>query len=362
MYRKFAHALVAACAVSVFSAGAWAESIERSNYDRIKTVKPRGFLALTGEEPSGANELQATQSPSQVGDRTYNITQPEIAVESPPGAEAGTPVQQSQPAPETVTKPKVVKRKRRTQRRLSEAQWWKKYGNPKVFAFRECVAGRAEAQARKDGPVDVQAIIAEAVKSRCKETFADLSRAMAKRFGAKKAEKLAGELTGSTFVPAINEAVAAVRKTQPVAESGDEPQAPQQQQAAQTPPAAAAAPAEAQPITPQVRLALAKEEMFNCYREMSDRVVQRRSQGIDADVDFVLLECSGNTRAFFKHLFEVYPHPPARQSERMRRAVADDYRPAIARRITGLRQQARGFEPGSSPESGPKTASSSTGQ
>jgi hypothetical protein len=96
-------------------------------------------------------------------------------------------------------------------------------------------------------------------------------------------------------------------------------------------------PAQPVPISKEAELELAKQEMFSCYREAADRVAPQRNRPVDAIVDNVLLECSGNTRAFFKRLFAIYPHSPSGQADRMRAAISDNYRPAIAKRVTAIR-------------------------
>ena len=143
-------------------------------------------------------------------------------------------------------------------------------------------------------------------------------------------------------MPAVRKAVLKVREEQKLAAAASTPavpavapaaQAAEQTTASLTPPA----PAQPDPISVEAELELAKEEMFSCYRDAADRTAPQTNQPVDAVVDNVLLECSGNTRAFFKRLFAVYPHSPSAQAERMRTAISDNYRPAIEKRVTAIR-------------------------
>jgi hypothetical protein len=343
MYYKMSVMMVAGLVGMASVPAAWAESVERSDVTRINTPKPRGLSKLLGNEPTGFNEIPAQQTPSTVGGRTINITQPTVPdtvqpaqpvqqqVRQPP---APRQLQQFEPAPK-----KAVARKRRKKRRsgIKEARWWETEGNPKVFAFSQCISGYARSQAQSTPKLNLQSVVAKAIKSDCDSQFSVMSQALSSRFGARKSRKLAKELTGSTFVPAVRKAVLKVRQEQRIAAANSAPQptaAPATQPAIA---AAATAPQAPLPVSGEVELELAKEEMFSCYRDTADRVGPQPNLQIDAVVDQVLLDCSDNTRAFFTRLFEIYPHAPGAQAERMRKAIATNYRPAIAKRITALR-------------------------
>ena len=77
--------------------------------------------------------------------------------------------------------------------------------------------------------------------------------------------------------------------------------------------------------------------MFTCYRAQTDALGPQPGKDVDMVVDQVLLECSDHTRAFFTRLFAAHPMSPAKQAEKMREAIAQNYRPAIAERINALR-------------------------
>lgn len=336
------------------TSGAWAETIERSSNERANTVKPRGIQAFTGTKPTGINEIPATQTVNSVGGRTINIAQPTIA-----GGAQPTPVRQQvqqpvvQPGPRQLqaTQPaaKPVKRKNRTASRkrrkktsrVSEAKWWRDTGNPKVFAFRDCISAYGRSRAQKILKLNLQSVVARSIKRECDKSFSSMSQVLAARFGTKKSRKIAKELTGSTFVPAVRKAVLTVREEQKLAAAAATPLEPEvipvTQAAEQT--TASLAPVQPQPdaISVEAELELAKEEMFSCYRDAADRAAPQSNQPVDAVVDNVLLECSSNTRAFFKRLFAVYPHNPSAQAERMRIAISDNYRPAIEKRVVAIR-------------------------
>jgi len=313
---------------------------------------------FTGTKPTGINEIPARQTINSVGGRTINIAQPSV----PSGANQAQQQQPQQPvvqpAPQAVqaAKPTAtpVKRKRTANRKKkasggSEATWWSKTGNPKVFAFRDCISAYARNQALKTPKLNLQSVVSRSIKTECDKTFSTMSSALATRFGNEKSHEMAKELTESTFVPAVREAVLAVREEQKLAVAATTPQpstTPQPpatpgSQASEQAAAALSAPVQAQPaplpISVEAELELAKEEMFSCYRDAADRLAPQSNKPVDAAVDNVLLECSDNTRAFFKRLFAVYPHSPSAQAERMRSAISNNYRPAIAKRVTAIR-------------------------
>ncbi len=338
------------------TSSAWADGLERSDNERVNTVKPRGIQAFTGTKPTGANEVPARQTVRSVGGRTINITQPTIADGAQP-ALAPTPQQVQQPlvqpgprqlqAAQPAAKP--AKRKKRTstrkrrkkKSRVSEARWWRKTGNPKVFAFRDCISAYARSQAQKIPKLNLQSVVSKSIKTECSKSFSSMSEVLAARFGTKKSRRTAKELTGSTFVPAVREAVLKVREEQKLAAAATTPLqpavAPVNQAAGQATAALAPVQPQPNPISVEAELELAKEEMFSCYRDAADRTAPQSNQPVDAVVDNVLLECSGNTRAFFERLFAVYPHSPSAQAERMRTAISDNYRPAIEKRVTAIR-------------------------
>ncbi len=352
---KYRISAIAIMTIACFAgtSSAWADGLERSDNERVNTVKPRGIQAFTGTKPTGANEVPARQTVRSVGGRTINITQPTIAGGAQP-APAPQQVQQPvvQPGPQQLqaAQPaiKPVKRKKRTSSRkrrkktsrVSEAKWWRKTGNPKVFAFRDCISAYARSQAQKIPKLNLQSVVSKSIKTECSKSFSSMSEVLAARFGTKKSRKTAKELTGSTFVPAVREAVLKVREEQQLAAAATplQPEAvPVNQAAEQTTAALAPVQSQPSPISVEAELELAKEEMFSCYRDAADRTAPQSNQPVDAVVDNVLLECSGNTRAFFERLFAVYPHSPSAQAERMRTAISDNYRPAIEKRVTAIR-------------------------
>jgi hypothetical protein len=208
-------------------------------------------------------------------------------------------------------------------------------------------------QARVRPKVNLKGILAEAIKDECKSSFNGVSAVLAARFGNRRAKQMASELTGSTFVPALRSAVLEVRKEQKTAQrqqartqavaaapqsAGSAQTTQQQPQPANAPVRpAAAAPAAPQPVGPQLDVAIAKEDMFKCYRGRTDTIGAQPGRSVDEVVDQVLLECSDHTRAFFARLFSAYPVSPAKQSEKMRETIAQNYRPAIAERVEALR-------------------------
>lgn len=355
MNCKFSAVAIVTIACLAGSSGAWAETIERSGNERVNTVKPRGLQVFTGTEPTGANEIPARQTVRSVGGRTINIAQPTVEggvqpaptqqqVQQPTVQSGPRQLQAAQPAVKPAKrKKKASTRKRRKKKaRVSEAKWWRDTGNPTVFAFRDCISTYARARAQKIPKLNLRSVVARSIKTECKKSFGSMSKVLAARFGGKKSRKMAKELTGSTFVPAVREAVLKVREEQKLAAGAATPPLPTAaepavQAAEQTTASLAPVAAPPQPISGEAELELAKEEMFSCYRDATDRTAPQSNQPVDAVVDNVLLECSSNTRAFFKRLFAVYPHSPSAQAERMRAAISNNYRPAIEKRVTAIR-------------------------
>lgn len=333
-YRFSAFAVTAIVCLAGIS-GAGAESIERSGNDRINTVKPRGLQAFTGSKPTGINEIPAKQTVKSVGGRTMNIAQPSV----PAGVQQPAPQQVQAAEPTRAPTKKTATRKRvKKSSGVSEAQWWRDTGNPKVFAFRDCISAYARSQANKTLKLNLQSVVSRSIKRECDKSFSSMSEVLAGRFGTENSRKIAQELTESTFVPAVREAVLAVRKQQKQAAAAkNRKPEPAGQPVNKLATAPQPVPAQPVPISKEAELELAKQEMFSCYREAADRVAPQRNRPVDAIVDNVLLECSGNTRAFFKRLFAIYPHSPSGQADRMRAAISDNYRPAIAKRVTAIR-------------------------
>ncbi len=354
MKYKFPAIAIAAVVCLAGTSGAWAENIERSSNERINSVKPRGVQVFTGTKPTGINEIPAKQTVNSVGGRTINIAQPTVqggTAQPVQRRQVQTPVvqqpgpQQLQAAQPAVKKPVKRKRRKATRKRkkraskVSEARWWRESGNPKVFAFRDCISSYARSQAQKIPKLNLQSVVARSIKRECDKSFSSMSKVLAARFGGKKSRKIAKELTGSTFVPAVRKAVLTVREEQKLLAQNAKPVAPAAEQQPARQATAALAPVLTQPkaISVEAELELAKEEMFSCYRDTADRTAPQANQPVDAVVDNILLECSGNTRAFFKRLFAVYPHSPSAQAERMRAAISENYRPAIEKRVTAIR-------------------------
>ena len=350
-YRISTIAIVTIACLAGASA-AWADGLERSSSERVNSVKPRGIQAFTGTKPTGINEIPARQTVRSVGGRTINIAQPTVEggvqpavvpqqVQQPSAQSGPRQLQAAQPALKPVKRKKRTSSRKRKKRisRVSEAKWWRKTGNPKVFAFRDCISAYARTRAQKIPKLNLRSVVARSIKTECSKSFAAMSKVLAARFGGKKSRKMAKELTGSTFVPAVREAVLTVREEQKLAAAAPlQPAATSVGQAAERT-TAALAPVQAQPdpISVEAELELAKEEMFSCYRDAADRTAPQSNQPVDVVVDNVLLECSGNTRAFFERLFAVYPHSPSAQAERMRAAISDNYRPAIEKRVAAIR-------------------------
>jgi len=364
MSQGFLRALACAVCIVAIPATALPQSGERNIRERGEGRPSKSIMSIFNgnEEESTSpayNTLPAQQTPSVVGDTSINIKQPEIPdaaqqQSAQPSQEPQQPLQAA-PEPEPVQQAQPEPRKQAPSRSassgISEAEWWKSTGNPAVFTFRDCLSGYSRAQALQHPKLNLKSVLASAIKGECKQQFDAVSLALAERFGTERGRKMAEELGGSTFVPAVREAVLNVRQEQKVATAGSRtqtaavaPAAPvpaAQPQPASTGPAqeAAATPAPGAPqaVGPHLELAIAKEEMFTCYRTRTDQAGPQPAKPVDSVVDQVLLECSDHTRAFFKRLFEVYPHPETQQADKMREAIATNYRPAIASRVEQLR-------------------------
>lgn len=372
MSRYILRALALTACLAAVVAPALSDSIERnSDNPRLNTTKPRGLNALFGGATStdgpAANQIEAQQTKSIVGERTINITQPEVPDLVPQQQQQPEQQQQQfeaapqQPAPPPVVEaepaPRQAAPRNSAASKAAEADWWNETGNPKVFSFRDCISGHARAEAQARPKVNLKSVLADAMNGECKAQFAEVSNALVDRFGSKRGRQMAEELSGSTFVPAVREAVLTVRKEQKVAAQSNrtpartaaaaapQPSSPvpvpspePQAQPAGTGAVAATANAPApEPVGPALDVAIAKEELFTCYRTHTDAIGPQPGSDVEMVVDQVLLECSDHTRAFFARLFAAHPMTPAKQAEKMREAIAQNYRPAIAERIKTLR-------------------------
>jgi hypothetical protein len=365
MSQGILRALACAVCIVAIPATALPESLERINREGSDVRPSKNLMSiLTGDQDDGGspayNTLPALQTPSVVGNTSINITQPQIPDSAQPQAAKPDPEPIAPPAaagnpPPVVAaqpEPREQAPSRRASSGVSEADWWKDTGNPAVFTFSKCLSRYSRAQALEHPKLNLKSVLAKAIKADCEQQFDAVSLALAERFGSKRGRKMAEELSSSTFVPAVREAVLNVRQEQKAALAGNPtqtvaaaPAAPApaaQPQPASTQPAGTAlatvpAPSSPQAVGPHLELAIAKEEMFTCYRTRTDRAGPQPPMPVDAVVDQVLLECSDHTRAFFKRLFEVYPHPEGQQADKMREAIATNYRPAIASRVEQLR-------------------------
>jgi hypothetical protein len=374
-------------------ATAWSQAAERQGQDRINAGRSKSLMSLFGNDAANDagtdqpayNTLPAQQTPSVVGNSSINIAQPQA-----PDATAQPDAADQQAAPAiaaTPEQPPVIEVDPQPRRQTasgsgsqgqSEADWWKQTGNPAVFTFRDCLSDYSRAQARQHPKLNLKTVLANAIKGECSQQFETVSVALAGRFGDRQGRKMAQELSGSTFVPAVREAVLGVRQEQKVAAAPAQPAAPAvkshppvpQPQPASTgtgdaaaaAAAVAAAPGSPQPVGPHLELAIAKEEMFTCYRVSTDKAGPQPGKPVDTVVDQVLLDCSDHTRAFFKRLFEVYPHPPAQQADKMREAIATNYRPAIASRVEQMRTAGASTAPAGSASSTVVKSVTSTAQ
>jgi hypothetical protein len=365
MSQGILRALACAVCIVAIPATALPESIERNNRDRGDVRPSKSIMSIFSgdQDQSDApayNTLPAQQTPSVVGDTSINITQPQVPDDvqqqtAQPDAEAVAPAgSANNPPPVVEAQPEQRKQapSRKAASSVSEADWWKDTGNPAVFRLRDCLSGYSRAQALQQPKLNLKSVLASAIKGECKQQFDSVSIALADRFGSKRGSKMAEELSGSTFVPAVREAVLNVRQEQNVASASRRTQTaatapssaapapvaqPQPASTGTVQAAAAPTPGAPQAVGPHLELAIAKEEMFTCYRTRTDQAGPQPARPVDAVVDQVLLECSDHTRAFFKRLFEVYPHPEAQQADKMREAIATNYRPAIASRVEQLR-------------------------
>jgi len=361
MSRTMLRAVICALCVVAIPAAAWSQAAERQGQDRINAGRSKSLMSLfgsdSGNDQPAYNTLPAQQTPSVVGGTAINIAQPQA-----PDAVAQPDAAAQQPAPAVTANPEpapAIEADPQPRRQTasgsaaqgqSEADWWNETGNPAVFTFRDCLSGYSRAQARQHPKLNLKNVLADAIKGECRQQFETVSLALAGRFGDSRGRKMAEELSGSTFVPAVREAVLGVRQEQKVAAAPAQP-APRPAAAVQPPvpqpastgadaaasAAAAPVPGAPQPVGPHLELAIAKEEMFTCYRVRTDQAGPQPGKPVDAVVDQVLLDCSDHTRAFFRRLFEVYPHPPAQQADKMRDAIAQNYRPAIASRVEQMR-------------------------
>ena len=327
-------------AVALAASAAYADSPERG----IGRPAGGGAGLLRMLVPQGAGEQPEAQAqPSQVDDKTINVSQPDADVAAEAPEEAKPVRKQRRKARKADDKParaEASSRKRpaatanarpaKAEKRLGDAEWWEKKGNPVVFAFRDCIAADAAEKVAKNAS-DLRALVAGSMQGRCREDFDNMSDVLTARLGKQRFAEIAVELTNSTFVPAVRQAVAEAKGSlpAPAAAPGVAPQAAPVVEAAAQPAPAQASAADGEDAV----MKRAKDQMFDCYRASADHQARASHDPLDQATDNVLIECGPLTNAFFDRLFELYPLSPQARAERIRSAIDGSYRPAIAQRI-----------------------------
>lgn len=226
-----------------------------------------------------------------------------------------------QATPEPAAAPKQTQRRRarvakaapeprRAKRSRDEEQWWETVGNPAVFAFSNCVAGHAEAETRRDSRASYPEMVTQAMNGPCKSEFDAMAHLMLARHGEDGFRKIAKELIGTTFLPAVREAVQRVQ--------------------------AGAEQTEADKARLENEMRAAKEAMLGCFVGEADRLAAISGVAADRLADAVIASCRPKADLFFTKLDELYPDA-AGPADKASAIIASSYRPAIVTRINSLR-------------------------
>ena len=301
--KQFARTVfVTGLLMAVLPLSAMAESFERpwKNSEGAKQQKSTGFLKsfLPKKSPTG--------KPAAPVAGTINIV----------------PAKKKSP---TVRKAKVRKAKIRKAKPIpaktaqkkpgnagsNQGQWWENVGNPVVFAFRDCSVGFAKSQASAGTASSPAEVITAAMKTSCQVEFAKMAGVLIGGLGEKKSNIMLTELAKTTFLPPVAAALAEKRKIQV---------------------------AQATVVSKQQNLTAAKQEMFRCFSQRTDRLSVAKNTQANTIADAVLAGCKTQSDAFFDLLFANSKASSQVKRQQKNIALNETYKIAIIRRVLATRK------------------------
>ncbi len=323
--------------VSLLSVNAFAEAIERP----WKGAK--GSTSAHGKTIFGKKiETEPTQEPPRIFIRKFNTTTAPKRSASQPVAAGKTKnpskkIIAAKPLeilPPKVRKPRV---KRASHKIRGKALWWKKTGNPAVFAFRDCAANYATSQVKSGKRDSAANFITASMKSSCQLKFAKMAGVLIGGLGEEKSNVILKELAQTTFLPTVQQAMAKLENGQPVQVAGPAGQSPK---VLQTPTSQALA-SQTLAQNRKALIAVAKKQMFSCFIERTDRLSAARSTKANTIASAVIAGCERQSDAFFDNLFVNSKASPEVIRQQKNIALNDVYRRAIVKRILVTRGKAK---------------------
>jgi len=318
--------------VSLLSVNAFAETIERP-WKGSKGSTSAHSKTIFGKKI----ETEPTQEPPRIFIRKFNTTTaPKRPAAQPVAAGKAKNTRKKIIAakPIEILPPKVrtSRVKRASRKTRGNALWWKKTGNPAVFAFRDCAANYATSQVKSGKRDSAANIITASMKSSCQLEFAKMAGVLIGGLGEEKSNVILKELAQTTFLPTVQQAMAKLENGQPVQAAVPAGQAPQVLQ-----------PSTSQTLAQNraALIAVAKKQMFSCFIERTDRLSAARSTKANTIASAVIAGCERQSDAFFDNLFVNSKASPQVIRQQKNIALNDVYRRAIVKRVLVTRGKAK---------------------
>lgn len=199
----------------------------------------------------------------------------------------------------------------------TEAWWWKNVGNPPVDALSKCLDTYAAGAVKRSADVKAADVVKEAEAGTCRPKYDEMINVMSHGLTKARYDKAMVELERYTFLPTVTSALERARPVAPTVTV-----------------TATAAPATKEVPDVEAR----KQAMFDCFNREADALALQNPAAATVLAREVVARCDEETRGFFKALFQAYPVDKKAHKASIAIAVQQNYMPAIARRITIVRQ------------------------
>lgn len=199
----------------------------------------------------------------------------------------------------------------------TEAWWWENVGNPPVDALSKCLSTYAGEAVKHNADMKAADVVKEAVAGACRPKYDEMVNVMSHGLTKARYDKAMVELHHYTFLPAVT---AVLKRQRPAA----------------APASVTATLAPGSKEVPDVEAR--KQAMFDCFNREADALALQNPAGATVLAREVVARCDEETRGFFAALFAAYPVDKKAHEASIAIAVQQNYMPAIARRISIVRQ------------------------